>query len=360
MKNCLKFEGIFDIPTKEKHIQELNAKMAGPTFWDDPKAAQAVVEKLKGIRGIVEPWQKAYEFAKDHLELVELLEADHPEPIADFERDIAKLIRQIESLELERLLSDSLDRSNAIVNLNAGAGGTESCDWAEMLFRMYLRWAERSGYEVNLIDTQNGEEAGIKSVTFIVKGHNAYGYLKNEIGVHRLVRISPFDSNKRRHTSFASFDAIPEVEDTNEIEIAESEVKMDVYRAGGAGGQHVNKTSSAVRLTHLPTGIVVQCQNERSQHQNRALAFKVLRAKLLEKKRREEDEKLQAKYGQKKKIEWGSQIRSYVFHPYTMVKDHRTNHETSNGQAVMDGDIDKFIEAYLKKTIHEKHTREGN
>jgi len=331
--------------------------MASPAFWDDTKAAQDIVEQLKGLKSVVEPWQKATQSTQDHLELIELLELDQPDEIKHFEKEVEELMRAVSKLELEGLLSDPLDQGNAIASLNAGAGGTESCDWAEMLLRMYSRWAENSGFSIAIVDIQDGEEAGIKSVTFMVKGRNAYGYLKNEIGVHRLVRISPFDSNKRRHTSFASLDVVPETEDTSEIEINEGDIRVDVYRSGGAGGQSVNKTSSAVRLTHLPSKIVVQCQNERSQHQNKYLAMKILKSRLLDKKRREEEAELQAKYGEKKKIEWGSQIRSYVYHPYTLVKDHRTNVETSNGQAVLDGDLDAFMQAYLKQTVQEKEER---
>jgi len=332
--------------------------MAGPTFWDQPKEAQDTVEKLKALKRVVEPWQKAFQAVKDNLELITLLEDSDPKAVDHFAAEVEKITHQVNAIELERLLSDPLDHYGAIVNLNSGAGGTESCDWASMLMRMYVRWAERAGYQVIFLDTQDGEEAGIKSCTFLVRGHNAYGYLKAESGVHRLVRISPFDANKKRHTSFASFDAIPEVEDAPDIVIADDDVRVDVFRAGGKGGQHVNKTSTAIRLTHIPTGIVVQCQNERSQSQNRMMAYKVLKARLFEKRRREEEEKLQAKYGEKKKIEWGSQIRSYVFQPYTMVKDHRTDVETSNGQAVMDGDIDMFIEAYLKQSIKEKSLKQ--
>jgi len=332
--------------------------MAEPTFWDQPKEAQETVEKLKSLKRVVEPWQKAFQSVKDHLELITMLEPGDSQAIDHFASEVAGLTHQVNALELERLFSDPLDHNGAIVNLNSGAGGTESCDWAAMLMRMYVRWAERSGYQVIFLDTQDGEEAGIKSCTFIVRGHNAYGYLKAEVGVHRLVRISPFDSNKKRHTSFASFDVIPEVEEVGDIEISEADIRIDTYRAGGKGGQHVNKTSSAIRITHIPSGIVVQCQNERSQSQNKMMAFKVLKSRLFEKRRREEEEKLQAKYGEKKKIEWGSQIRSYVFHPYTLVKDHRTDAETSNGQAVMDGDIDMFVEAYLKQTVKEKNLKQ--
>ena len=263
------------------------------------------------------------------------------------------------ALEFQRLLSDPLDSRNAIVSINAGAGGTESCDWAQMLLRMYLRWVDRHGYVAKTVDLAPGEEAGIKSATYLVEGAYAYGYLKAECGVHRLVRISPFDANKRRHTSFVSVDVIAEVDDAPEIVIKDVDLKIDTYRAGGKGGQHVNKTSSAVRLTHLATGIVAQCQNERSQHQNKEMAMKVLRARLYERWLKEREKELKEKYGEKKEIAWGSQIRSYVFHPYTLVKDHRTGVETSNGQAVMDGELDEFIQAYLKKTVESREKKKG-
>jgi len=245
-------------------------------------------------------------------------------------------------------LSEPADRSNAILSINSGAGGTEACDWASMLFRMYSKWADKKGHKVQILDTLSGEEAGIKNVTAIIRGSFAYGYLKTENGVHRLVRISPFDANKRRHTSFASVDVIPEISDEIKVEVSETDLKIDTYRSGGKGGQHVNVTDSAVRITHIPTGLVVQCQNERSQHKNKSMAMKVLRARLYEVERKKKMTELTKHYDKKQKIEWGSQIRSYVMHPYSMVKDHRTNFQTSNVQAVMDGNIDGFVEAYLK------------
>lgn len=323
--------------------------MAATGFWDRPQEAQETIERLKLVKKIIEPWQKAAKTAADLSELLELLDENQEESFKEMESEVSRLAHEIETLEFQRLLADPIDSHNAIVSINAGAGGTESCDWASMLLRMYLRWAEQHSYQTQMVDLLAGEGAGIKNVTFIVSGPYAYGYLKAESGVHRLVRISPFDANKRRHTSFASLDVIAEVEDIPEIEIKENELRIDTYRAGGAGGQHVNKTSSAVRLTHLPTGIVVQCQNERSQHQNKEVAMKILKARLYERYRQEREASLKAQYGEKKKIEWGSQIRSYVFHPYTLVKDHRTNVETSNGQAVMDGDLDLFIQNYLKQ-----------
>lgn len=268
--------------------------------------------------------------------------------------EIKKLVKDVEALKLETLLNGPYDRNNAIISLHAGAGGTEAMDWASMLLRMYTRWAEAKGYEVKTLDFLPGEEAGIKSVTLQIIGENAYGYLKTEKGVHRLVRISPFDASGRRHTSFVSLDVLPELENDIELDIRPEDLKIETFRAGGAGGQHVNKTESAVRITHLPTGIVVQCQNERSQTQNRETAMKVLKARLLELKERETQEKINEMRGEVKKIEWGSQIRSYVFHPYTMVKDHRTNVEVGNIQAVMDGDLDPFINAYLQMTAGEK------
>ena len=325
--------------------------MAAPGFWDRGKAAQETVEKLKSLKRIVEPFEKCEREAHEISELLGLFEESDSGSFKEIQEHLDRLEHEVGALEFQRLLSDPLDSHNAIVSINAGAGGTESCDWAEMLLRMYLRWADRHGYATRTVDFQQGDEAGVKNTTFIVEGAYAYGYLKAECGVHRLVRISPFDSNKRRHTSFASLDVIAEVDDVPEVEIKEADLRIDTYRAGGKGGQHVNKTSSAVRITHLATGIVTQCQNERSQHQNKEVAMKVLRARLYERYLKEREVELKAKYGEKKEIAWGSQIRSYVFHPYTLVKDHRTSVETSNGQAVMDGELDSFIEAYLKANV---------
>jgi len=325
--------------------------MAQPGFWERGKTAQETVERLKTLRRIVEPFEKCEKEAHELSELLDLCGEGDLDSVREIQEHLSRLEHETNALEFQRLLSDPLDSHNAILSINAGAGGTESCDWAQMLLRMYLRWADQHGYTVRTVDFQPGEEAGVKNTTFFVEGAYAYGYLKAECGVHRLVRISPFDSNKRRHTSFASIDVIAEVEDSPEVEIKEGDLRIDAFRAGGAGGQHVNKTSSAIRITHLPTGIVVQCQNERSQHQNKEVAMKVLRARLYERYLKEREAELKAKYGEKKEIAWGSQIRSYVFHPYTLVKDHRTAVETSNGQAVMDGELDEFIQAYLKAKV---------
>jgi len=330
--------------------------MSQARFWDKPAEAQATINQLKTLKRAIDHWKKAHTEASDLNELSSLVDQDE-KALTELEAGVKKLEHEVEMLEFQRLLSDPLDPNGAILSINAGAGGTESCDWAQMLSRMYFRWAEDHDFEIQMVDLQAGEEAGTKSTTFFVRGPYAYGYLKAECGVHRLVRISPFDANKRRHTSFASVDVVAEVEEELEIEISESELRIDTYRAGGAGGQHVNKTSSAVRLTHLPTGIVVQCQNERSQHQNKQVALKILKARLYERRHEEENQKLKAQYGEKKEIAWGSQIRSYVFHPYTLVKDHRTSYETSNGQAIMDGAIDPFIEAYLKYQAKERSGR---
>lgn len=328
--------------------------MAQPGFWDRQEEAQQTIDQLKSLKKVVEPWQRARAEVDEVEELLGLVDENQQEALSELQSNATKLEREVENLEFQRLLAGPLDSHNAIVSINAGAGGTESCDWAAMLLRMYLRWAEEHGYSIEIVDMLAGEEAGVKSVTFLVEGPYAYGYLKAESGVHRLVRISPFDANKRRHTSFASVDVIAEVEDVPEVEIKETEIRVDTYRASGAGGQHVNKTSSAVRITHLPTGIVVQCQNERSQHQNKQVAMKILKARLYERRCREKEEELKNQYGEKKEIAWGSQIRSYVFHPYTLVKDHRTAYETPNGQAVMDGALDDFIFTYLKQVVRQE------
>lgn len=297
---------------------------------------------------MVEPWEEAYQELISLKELVELVEEKDTGSQEEIAKELEKLEKKLGELEFRCLLGDQHDQSNAILSIHAGAGGTESCDWTSMLFRMYSRWAENRGFKVQVLDVLPGEEAGIKNVTILIKGNYAYGYLKSEAGVHRLVRISPFDANKRRHTSFASIDVIPEIEDDIEVKIEEKDLKIDTYRSSGPGGQHVNVTDSAVRITHIPTGIVVQCQNERSQYQNKATAMKILRARLFEVERKKKEEKIAKLYGEKQDIAWGSQIRSYVLHPYLMVKDHRTGYQTSNAQAVLDGGLDGFIEAYLK------------
>ncbi|MBR5909008.1 MAG: peptide chain release factor 2 [Schwartzia sp.] len=337
-----------DVARKEEKIAELEYKMGAPDFWDDAEAAQALNQELADLKGGVDTYNALVAKTDDLMTLWEMGMEEKDEGVeADVKAEYDSLKNELRSLELELLLSGEYDANNAYLELHAGAGGTEAQDWTQMLLRMYGRWAERHGFSVETLDLQPGDEAGVKSVMLFVKGHNAYGYLKSEKGVHRLVRISPFDSNARRHTSFSACDVMPEMEDAKEVEIDMDDVRVDTYRSSGAGGQHINKTSSAVRMTHMPTGIVVQCQNERSQIQNREVCLRMLRAKLFEleeKKKEEERAKLE---GVQQKIEWGSQIRSYVFQPYTMVKDHRTGEETGNVQAVMDGEIDPFIESFL-------------
>lgn len=316
-------------------------------FWGDNQRAQSILKEISEHRKWLDKVEKFSRDLSDMEELLALTEGEDSADAKEIEQSLTQMSADMEKLEMATLLSGPDDARNAILTIHPGAGGTESQDWAEMLFRMYNRWAEIKGYKVTLLDYLAGEEAGLKSATLEITGEYAFGYLKAESGVHRLVRISPFDANSRRHTSFVSVFVYPEVEDTAEIEIKDDDIRIDTYRSSGAGGQHVNKTSSAVRITHFPTGIVVQCQNERSQIKNREVAFRILRSRLYQLQVEEQKKKRDAVEKSKKKIEWGSQIRSYVFHPYNMVKDHRTEVETSNVQAVMDGNIDKFIEAYL-------------
>jgi len=323
--------------------------MGETTFWDDAEFAQKITRELNEVKDSVDKYKSLVSHYEDMQLLWELGTEDADESVyEEVVAAIKSIQKAIDQLELEVLLSEQYDANNAILTLHAGAGGTEAQDWTQMLLRMFGRWAERRGFTVETMDLLPGDEAGVKSATLMIKGHNAYGYLKSEKGVHRLVRISPFDANARRHTSFSACDIMPEIDDAVEVDINMADVRVDTYRASGAGGQHINKTDSAVRMTHLPTGVVAQCQNQRSQLQNREQCMRLLRARLFELEQQKNAEKLAAIGGENQKIEWGSQIRSYVFHPYNMVKDHRTNAETGNTQAVMDGDLDMFIEAYLQ------------
>ncbi len=345
-------ETALGVATLEKELADLRAQMEAPDFWSNVEQANKVGKKAKPIEDKLEQFGKLQRRIEDADVMVGLLEESFDEELAEeLTKEIAQLVKDAAELRLKALLRGQYDSSSAILSLHAGAGGTEAQDWVEMLYRMYTRWCERHRYTVKVLDLLPGEEAGIKSVTFEAEGLNAYGYLKAEKGVHRLVRISPFDASARRHTSFASLDVMPDLEDDDaDIEILPDDIRVDTYRSSGAGGQHVNKTESAIRITHLATGIVVQCQNERSQIQNRETAFRMLRAKLLEKRESERMQEVAEIKGEMKKIEWGSQIRSYVFHPYSLVKDHRTNVETGNVMAVMDGEIDMFINAYLAES----------
>ena len=344
-----------EIPAKEEKIAELEYKMGEPSFWDDAAAAQKLNQELADLKGGVDTYRDLMAKYEDAETLYEMgIEENDASMEADIRAELTLISEGLETLQLEVLLSGEYDANDAILTLHAGAGGTEAQDWTQMLLRMYGRWAERHGFTVDTADLQPGDEAGVKSATLFIKGHNAYGFLKSEKGVHRLVRISPFDSQARRHTSFSACDVMPEIDDAVEVPINMDDVRVDYFRASGAGGQHINKTSSAVRMTHEPTGIVVQCQNERSQLQNKEQCLKMLRAKLFELEQEKKEEEIAKLEGVQQKIEWGSQIRSYVFQPYTMVKDVRTNAETGNVQAVMDGDIDPFIRAYLNaKANHE-------
>ena len=348
-----KCAGIFDVAKRQEHLAELEALAAAPEFWNDANKAREIIDQTNAVRVVVEPFLNLAKLADDLGVLVEMAEgeqdaAQREQFLQEVNSEMARAEKMFRQFELQSLLGGKLDRNNAYVSLNAGAGGTEACDWAAMLLRMYVRWAEARDFRVDFMEYTAGEEAGVKSCTLLVSGPFAFGYLKSERGVHRLVRISPFDSNKRRHTSFAALDIVAEVDETIEIEVLDKDLRVDTYRSGGAGGQKVNKTDSAVRLTHIPSGVVVACQAERSQHANRNKAMKLLKAKLYEiemDKKRKEQEK---HYSEKGDIAWGHQIRSYVLQPYQMVKDLRTDVETSQTQDVLDGDLDRFIEAYLK------------
>ena len=322
--------------------------MEEPGFWDNPEKSTAVVQESKRLQTVIERYEALCTDREDMLDLIAIGEEEEDESlVAELEESLKTFETQFEELRIETLLSGEYDKENAILTLHAGAGGTESCDWASMLCRMYQRWAEKRGFQVDMLDFLDGDEAGYKSVTLQINGENAYGYLKAEHGVHRLVRISPFNAAGKRQTSFVSCDVMPDIEEDLDIEIADDDIRIDTYRSSGAGGQHINKTSSAIRITHFPTGIVVQCQNERSQHMNKDKAMQMLKAKLYILKQQEQIDKANGIRGESKEIGWGSQIRSYVMQPYTMVKDHRTNTEVSNVQGVMDGNIDPFINAYL-------------
>lgn len=322
--------------------------MSAAGFWDNTEHSTKIVKELKTFKAIVEPWEQAYKKYQELKELIPLVKEEDKELVLDLTRNTESLLIIIGKLQFQALLGGPLDKNSAILSINAGAGGTESCDWAQMLFRMYKRFAEGHGYTVKTIDILPGEEAGIKNITALIEGDYAYGYLKTERGVHRLVRISPFDANSRRHTSFASVDVIPEIEEDLDINLDEKDLRIDVYRSKGAGGQSVNTTDSAVRITHLPTGIAAQCQNERSQHQNKQTALKILKGRIYEAQAAKKEEESKQRGSEKKKIEFGSQIRSYVLHPYNLVKDHRTDFQTGDSGKVLDGGLDEFIEAYLK------------
>jgi peptide chain release factor 2 len=338
-----------NIDTLRAHQKELEQETYKEDFWKNQEKVTEVNLKISRLKKRIDPWDKLINEISDEKEMLEMAVAESDETLLkEISLKLEQFIKRFNDLETIELFSDETDLNNAFIIIHPGAGGTESQDWALMLYRMYLRWADDNNFAIETIDYTPGEEAGIKSSTSLIKGDYAYGLLKSERGIHRLVRISPFDSNKRRHTSFASVEIIPEVSDDIEIEINESELRIDTYRSSGAGGQHVNTTDSAVRITHIPTGIVVQCQNERSQHKNKAFAMKVLKAKLYDFKIKERDAEKQEKLGQKKDISWGNQIRSYVFHPYTLVKDHRTDEETGNSAGVLDGNINRFIYAYLR------------
>ncbi|MEE3807506.1 MULTISPECIES: peptide chain release factor 2 [Lysinibacillus] len=351
-KKLADFRGSLDLENKEARIQELDEMMLEPGFWDDQQGAQVTINEGNGLKAIVNEYKDLVETHENLDMTLELLQEEPDEELQEeLGKELAEFQQKMGDFELQLLLSGPYDQNNAILELHPGAGGTESQDWGSMLLRMYTRWAEKRGFKVETVDYLPGDEAGIKSVTLSIKGHNAFGYLQAEKGVHRLVRISPFDSSGRRHTSFVSCDVMPEFDENIEIDIRTEDLKIDTYRATGAGGQHINTTDSAVRITHIPTGTVVQCQAERSQIKNREKAMTMLKGKLYQLELDKQQAQLDEIRGEQKEIGWGSQIRSYVFHPYSMVKDHRTNEETGNVGAVMDGDLDPFINAYLRSKI---------
>lgn len=344
----MKWGGLFDISNAKKQVLELENLASEPEFWTDMSNSQKVLQKTKNLKDKIKKYEDLKLEYEDLIELIDLSnEEDDNSIISEIRQSSKNFVNKYDELKISTLLDQPYDKNNAIITLHSGAGGTEACDWVEMLLRMFTRWAEKMGYTIEELDYLPGEEAGIKSVTIQINGENAYGYSKSEKGVHRLVRISPFDSSGRRHTSFASCDVMPEIGEEIDLNINPEDLAIDTYRSSGAGGQHVNKTESAVRITHIPTGIVVQCQNERSQHKNKDRALKILKAKIFEVRQKEQLEKLQNIRGEIKDISWGSQIRSYVFTPYTLVKDHRTNEETGNIQSVIDGNINIFINSYL-------------
>lgn len=339
----------FDIDRLKVEAQELDQKAIVPDFWDDPQEAQKVLQRIKQLKDKINRFVNACETYEELNLLMDMvIEENDSSAGKEISKELENLKEEIDSLRVETLLAGEYDKNNAIISIHAGAGGLDAQDWAEMLLRMYTRWVEKNGYRIKTLDILPDTEAGIKNVTLLIEGENAYGYLKSEKGVHRIVRISPFDPSGKRHTSFASLDVMPELNEDMAIDLNPNDLRIDTYRASGAGGQHVNKTDSAIRITHIPTGIVVQCQNERSQHNNRETAMKMLMAKLIELREREHKERIEDLKGDYSQIAWGSQIRSYVFHPYNMVKDHRTGAEMGNIQAVMDGEIDLFINEYLK------------
>ena len=343
---------VIDLESVKKRVSDLEQETIKEEFWKDQEKVASVNQQLSSLKKKIEPWEKLLSVLQEAVELMEIALSENDADVLDEICDgIESYKSEFERLESLELLSGEDDSKNAYLSIHPGAGGTESQDWANMLFRMYYRWCEKKGFTPSVIDYTPGDEAGIKSATLLVKGDYGYGLLKSETGIHRLVRISPFDANKRRHTSFASVELIPEATDDFEIDINEADLRIDTYRASGAGGQHVNKTDSAVRITHIPTGIVVQCQNERSQHKNKTFAMKVLKSRLYDLHKKEQDEKQQEKIGEKKEISWGNQIRSYVFQPYTLVKDHRTGEETGSIDYVFDGDIDRFIYSFLKSLM---------